>query len=175
MGITVMTYNNENPNAWKAVFNTPLESGLRSAALLLEAYPNSFDVQRLGLYDYLIVHTGDVDGGPASIHPATPHRSGELLVRRQLVEAGLEFMVHRGVIERAFTQQGIGYVAGEYAVLFLNSLSSEYACQLRDRAAWVVKRFAGLSDEELTAYIKAHLSQWGAEFMRTALTDESQE
>lgn len=170
-----MTNEREILNAWQAVFNTPLESGLRSAALLLEAYPDSFDVQRLGQYDYLIVHSGDVVGGPPSIHPATPHRSGELLVRRRLVEAGLEFMVHRGVIERAFTQNGIGYVAGEYAVLFLNSLSSEYANQLRDRAAWVVHRFAGLSDEELTAYIKAHLSQWGAEFVRTALTDESQE
>ena len=170
-----MTNNSESLNAWKAVFNTPLESGLRSAALLLEAFPNIFDVQRLGQYDYLIVHSGDVEGGPPSIHPATPHRSGELLVRRRLVEAGLEFMVHRGVIERAFSQHGIGYVAGEYAVLFLNSLSSEYASQLRNRAAWVVERFAGLSDEELTAYIKAHLSQWGAEFVRTALIDESQE
>lgn len=168
-----MTNNSEGLNAWTAVFNTPLESGLRLAALLLEAFPNSFDVQRLGQYDYLIVHSGDVEGGPPSIHPATPHRSGELLVRRQLVEAGLEFMVHRGVIERAFTQHGIAYVAGEYAVLFLNSLSSEYASQLRNRAAWVVERFAGLSDEELTAYIKVHLSQWGAEFVRAALTDES--
>ena len=170
-----MPENSETAKEWQAVFNTPLESGLRSAALLLEAYPNSFDVQRLGQYDYLVVHSGDVDGGPPSIHPATPQRSGELLVRRQLVEAGLEFMVHRGVIERAFTQHGIGYVAGEYAVLFLNSLSSDYTSQLRDRAAWVVNRFAGLSDEELTAYIKAHLSQWGAEFLRTALTDESKE
>lgn len=170
-----MTNNSENINAWKAVFNTPLESGLRSVALLLEAYPNSFDVQRLGQYDYLIVHSGDVDGGPPSIHPATPHRSGELLVRRRLVEAGLEFMIRRGVIERAFTQHGIGYVAGEYAVLFLNSLSSEYTNQLRDRATWVVNRFSGMSDGELTTYIKSHLSQWGAEFVRTALTDESQE
>jgi len=170
-----MTNKSEKQNAWKAVFNTPLESGLRSVALLLEAYPDSFDLQRLGQYDYLVVHTGDVVGGPPSIHPATPQRSGELLVRRQIVEAGIEFMVQRGVVERVFTPQGIGYVAGEYAVLFLNSLSSEYTSQLRDRAAWVVKHFVDLSDEELTDYIKANLSQWGAEFVRTALTDESQE
>jgi len=170
-----MTNNSDSRNAWNGVFNTPLESGLRSTALLLEAYPDSFDVQRLCQYDYLVVHSGDVEGGPPSIHPATPHRSGELLVRRQIVEAGLEFMVYRGVIQRAFTQHGIGYVAGEYAVLFLSSLASEYTSKLRDRAAWVVERFAGLSDEELKAYIKSHLSQWGAEFVRTALTDESQE
>lgn len=169
-----MTDGPQSP-AGDRVFNTPLECGLRSAVLLLAAYPRPCDVQRMVQYDYLVVHSGDVDGGPRSIHPATPHRSGELLVRRSLVEAGLEFMACRKVIERTYTDLGIGYVAGEYAVMFLDALSSEYVRQLRVRATWVVETFQGMPDEELDRFMKDRWSQWGAEFVREALlggTDE---
>lgn len=151
------------------VFNTPLECGLRSAVLLLAAYPRACDVQRMVQYDYLVVHSGDVDGGPESIHPATPHRSGELLVRRSLVEAGLEFMTCRKVIERTYTGLGIGYVAGEYAVMFVDALTSGYVRQLRERAAWVVGTFQEMPDVELDRFMKERWSQWGAEFVREAL------
>lgn len=157
------------PPTGDRVFNTPLECGLRSAVLLLAAYPRACDVQRMVQYDYLIVHSGDVDGGPQSIHPATPHRSGELLVRRSLVEAGLEFMTYRKVIERTYTGLGIVYVAGEYAVMFLDALTSVYVQQLRERAGWVVETFQEMPDEELDRYMKERWSQWGAEFVREAL------
>lgn len=163
------------PSAADRVFNTPLECGLRSAALLLAAYPRPCDVQRMVQYDYLVVHSGDVDGGPRSIHPPTPHRSGELLVRRSLVEAGLEFMARRKVIERTYTGLGIGYVAGEYAVMFLDALTSEYVRQLRERAAWVVQTFQEMPDEELDRFMKDRWSQWGAEFVREALLGEGDE
>lgn len=137
-----MTDSPQTPSSDR-LFNTPLECGLRSVALLFAAYPQSCDVQRLVQYDYLIVHSGDVDGGPESIHPATPHRSGELLVRRSLVEAGLDFMACRRVIERTYSGVGIEYLAGEYAVVFLDALASGYVRQLRDRAEWVVSVCGG--------------------------------
>jgi len=165
----------ESLNYWSLVFNTPLESGLRSAALLLAAFPKACDLQRLVQYDYLVVHSGDVEDGPPSIHPATPHRSGELLVRRTLVEAGLEFMVKKAVVERTFTGHGIGFSAGEYAVVFLDSLTSGYVKQLRDRADWVIRRFQDLPDAALAAYMKARWTQWGAEFVNAALVDEADE
>jgi hypothetical protein len=167
---------NESPDSfWKVVFNTPLESGMRTAALLLAAFPRACDIQRLVQYDYLIVHSGDVEGGPPSIHPATPHRSGELLVRRSLVEAGIDLMVRRSVVERAFTDQGIGFVAGSYAVVFLDSLSSDYSKNLRMRASWVIDRFQEMSDDDLAAYLRARWSQWGAEFMHAPLMHEHEE
>jgi hypothetical protein len=162
----------ESTSPWTAVFNTPLECGLRSAALLLAAYPTACDIQRLVQFDYLLVHSGDVEGGPPSIHPATPHRSGELLVRRSLVEQGLEFMVRRMVIERTFTGHGIGYVAGEYAVVFLDGFTTTYAQQLRDRAEWVVKEFLAMPDEQLNDYMRKRWARWGAEFVRESLFDE---
>jgi hypothetical protein len=158
---------------WGVVFNTPLECGLRSAALLLAAYPRACDLQRLVQYDYLVVHSGDVEGGPPSIHPPTPHRSGELLVRRSLVEQGLEFMARRMVVERIFTGHGVGYVAGEYAVVFLDSLSTEYAKNLRHRATWVVGRFQEMADGELGEYMRTQWSHWGSEFVHESLVDEA--
>ena len=159
----------ENP----AVFNTPLECGLRSAALLLAASPSGYDIQRLVQYDYLIVHSGDIAGGPPSIHPATPHRAGELLVRRKLVEEGLDFMARRLVVEKDFTGAGITYRAGEYAVLFLDALTSDYPTQLRKRAEWVVAKFKDMSDQELGDYMRERWSQWGAEFVWDVLLGEA--
>ena len=156
-------------NAWAYVFNSPIECGLRSAALLMAAFPRVFDIQRLVQYDYLLVHSGDVEGGPESIHPATPHRSGELLVRRSLIEQGLEFMIRKRVIEQTFTGHGIGYKAGEYAIVLLDSLTTKYATQLRNRAEWVVERFHGVNDIDLSEYMIRHWSRWGAEFVRESL------
>jgi hypothetical protein len=78
-------------------FNSPIETGMRALILLAESYPTHLDLQRLLEYDYIMVHTGDVDG-PPSIHPALPLRSGELLVRRELIERGLMLMISRGLV-----------------------------------------------------------------------------
>ena len=162
----IMTPSSAGFDPWTEVFNTPIECGLRSAVLLLAAFPSSCDLQRLVQYDYLIVHSGDVPGGPPSIHPATPHRAGELLVRRNLVQLGIEFMTERQVIEQAFTSKGIEYVAGEFSVVFVDSLKSEYTQKLRERAAWIVENFQSLPDEQLTAFMRDHWSQWGTEFIQ---------
>ena len=79
-------------------FNSPLECGLRSLALLAAAGPTAYDLQRLVFYDYLLVHSADVPGGPESIHPPTPLRSGEALVRRHWVERGLLLMISRELV-----------------------------------------------------------------------------
>jgi len=63
------------------LFNTPIESGLRTLILLAVAAPEGCDLARLVIYDYLLVHSSDVDGGPESIHPPSLFRSGEFLVR----------------------------------------------------------------------------------------------
>src|SRR5579862_5090182 len=93
-----MSISHFSPDAWRFIFNTPLECGLRCAALLLATYPSTCDLQRLVQYEYLLVHSGDVRQGPPSLHPAAPHRSGELLVRRALIERGILFMMSRQVV-----------------------------------------------------------------------------
>lgn len=43
-------------------FNSPLEAGIRSVGLLVASYPKCFDIQQLVVFDYLVVHTGDING-----------------------------------------------------------------------------------------------------------------
>ncbi|MCD9436769.1 threonine transporter, partial [Klebsiella pneumoniae] len=57
-------------------FNSPLEAGIRAVSILGAAYPQTYDLQRLVAFDYLLVHTGDI-GGPDNLHPPTPMRSAE--------------------------------------------------------------------------------------------------
>jgi hypothetical protein len=43
-------------------FNGPLEAGVRAVAVLGAAYPRTFDLQRMVAFDYLLVHTSELDG-----------------------------------------------------------------------------------------------------------------
>ena len=144
-------------------FNSPLETGIRSVGILVAAFPESFDLQRLIVFDHLVVHTGDLDG-PTSLHPNIPMRSAELLVRRGIVERGLLLMISRGLVDRQASNEGIFYRAGELADTFLSSLTSPYLKGLQDRANWVVNQFGTLSDLELKQTINHVFDRWLEEF-----------
>jgi hypothetical protein len=153
-------------------FNTPIESGLRLLFALDQAGGRSFDLQRLVSYDYLLVHSGDVEGAPASLHPAVPFRGSELLVKRELVRAGLNAMFAKELLEKNFESTGINYRATALTGAFLQLLISSYASALRHRAEWVVTRFADYSDLELESYMTANIGRWGTEFERLTIIKE---
>jgi hypothetical protein len=151
-----------------APFNSPLECGLRALVILVEAHPSTCDLQRLVYYDYLLVHSEDA-GGPNSLHPATPNRSGELLVRREVLERGLFLFLSRGLVERHFSERGIGFAASETSQPFLQSLTTAYTASLRERGEWVISSFGDYSDEALAEYFRTRIDQWGAEFESESL------
>jgi hypothetical protein len=144
-------------------FNSPIETGMRALILLAESYPAQLDLQRILEFDYILVHTQDVDG-PPSIHPALPLRSGELLVRRQLIERGLLLMISRGLVSRHATEQGFTYQAEDDAGPFLDALTAEYLDDLKDRATWVVDRFSQISNTEIRTMLSEIYDQWSREF-----------
>lgn len=144
-------------------FNSPIETGMRALILLAQSYPSQLDLQRLLEYDYIMVHTGDVDG-PPSIHPALPLRSGELLVRRQLIERGLMLMISGGLVTRHATPNGFFYQAEDDAGPFLDALDAEYFIDLKDRATWVVDRFHEMSDQAIRFMLTRVYDQWSREF-----------
>lgn len=146
-----------------ATFNSPLEAGLRALSVLVPAYPETMDLQRLVAFDYLVVHTADA-GGPESLHAPLPLRPAELLVRRQLVERGLLLMISRGLIERVPEVSGIGYRAGEMAETFLASLSAHYLAELCARGEWVVETFGPLAPDELRKTMDDIFGRWIDEF-----------
>lgn len=144
-------------------FNSPLETGVRSLAILHAAFPAPFDLQRLVEMDYLVVHSGDA-GGPESLHAPLPLRAGELLVRRGLIEKGLILMMSRGLVRRLSSSEGFSYVAGEAAAPFVASLSEEYTKHLKERANWAVQRFAGASTDEVRRFTRQFFAPWDSQF-----------
>jgi ABC-three component (ABC-3C) system Middle Component 2 len=150
------------------LFNSALEYGLRLLFLLDAATPGQADLQRLISYDYLLVHSGDIDGGPPSLHPAVPFRGSELLIKRDLVRAGLDLMFARELVEKRLTGDGIVYRGSELTRAFLNLLKTPYAVNVRARARWVIERFGPLTDEGLNSFMASSVGLWGAEFEHLA-------
>ena len=148
-------------------FNSPLETGVRALTVLAELAPAALDLQRLVYFDYLVVHSADA-GGPRSLHPNTPLRNGELLVRRAVIERGVLLMVGRGLIERRMETRGITYAATDEAAPFLDCLTSAYAGSLRQRAEWVIERFGQLDDDALKSFVDTNFERWTREFQSTA-------
>lgn len=147
-----------------APFNGPIEIGLRAISILNDAYPEGYSLQRLIIFDYLSVHSDDIEGGPTGLHPKTPHRSGELLVRREVLQKGLLLFMSRGLAEQRFEKNGVTYAATERTGAFLDVLVTEYVSELRQRTCWLVDTFQKLSDDELNSTVNQNLGAWGAEF-----------
>ncbi|ABU72913.1 ABC-three component system middle component 2 [Vibrio campbellii] len=161
-----MTVNTSN------IFNSPIETGLRSLTLLEAGYPNSYDLERITYYDYLLVHSGDIDGGPESIHPNTPNRAGEVLVRRPVIESGISVMVSKGLIEVKYTQSGIKYMATELATPFLDSLQASYSQKMIAIAGWVVDSFDGQSNKEIRSIVNENLNVLGGGSLSNSFSKE---
>lgn len=147
-------------------FNSPLETGIRALVVLEAFYPRCCDLTELTWFDHLVVHTRDVEGddAPESLHPALPNRTGELLVRRQLVEESLRLMQRVHLVEVVDCDDGISFTASEDAPSFLNLLKAPYTLELKQRANWLADRFAGLSKSNIGDLIQEKIGRWTAEF-----------
>lgn len=151
------------------VFNSPLEVGLRVLYILNELYPKGCDLQRLVYYDYILVHSSDVPNGPKSIHPCIPHRTSEILIKRELVKKGLTLMNSKQLIKSIFDKTGILYSSTELTNPFLEYNNSEYANKLKSVSNWLVNKFEAYSDEKLSLFIKNNMDVWGGEFSKESL------
>lgn len=146
-----------------SAFNSPLETGIRSLTILTAVFPRTLDLQYLIFFDYLTLHSGDV-GGPESLHAPLPLRSGELTVKRALIERGLLLMMSRGLVERVVSQDGFQFIASETASAFLSMLNSQYTLKLKERAEWVAESFGESNLEELREREKSFFGQWSTQF-----------
>jgi hypothetical protein len=144
-------------------FNSPLETGIRSLAILAAAHPIAFDLERLVEMDYLVVHSGDANG-PESLHAALPMRAGELLVRRGLIEKGLLLMISRNLVQRTLTEDGFKYIAGDTAAPFLSSLTSIYSQKLKERAQWAIEHFTDMTTSEIRQVTHRPFENWSTQF-----------
>lgn len=152
------------PSQFVSPFNGPIEIGLRALCVLTTAFPTAYALQRLVVFDYFLVHSDDIEGGPKGLHPQTPHRGGEILVRRGVIQSGLTLYESRGLVERIYKDGGIFFAATDKSADFVDTLSTAYLKDLRERADWVVDSFGLLADGELDAMVRESIGTWGAEF-----------
>lgn len=147
-------------------FNSTLETGIRALVVLEALYPRHCDLMEMTWLDHLVVHTGDFDGEgvPDSLHPDLPNRTGELLVRRQLVERSLRLMQQVHLVDVFETDGGIEFCASDQAPSYLDLLQSPYSLALKDRAKWIAGNVADLTTAEIKTLIENRIGRWTAEF-----------
>lgn len=149
------------------LFNSPLETGLRTLVVLDAFYPRACTVSELTWFDHLVVHTADVEG-PDSLHPDLPSRAGELLVRRRLIEEGVHLLLNAGLAALFDGPDGVRYLAGDEAPSFIELMEASYSARLKLRAEWLANRFGALPEEELRTIIHQRLGRWTLEFQGEA-------
>lgn len=155
-----------------SVLSSPLEVGLRML-ILLSRLTVTADLHRLAIYDYLLLHSHDLDDGPDSLHPPTPLRTGELLVRRNQITRGLYLLETRGLVERDYSNDGIAFRSSKLAEPFLKYFESGYAKKCSDVSRWVAQTFDGMSSDELQAFIHSRVGKWGVEFTDEPTEDQT--
>ena len=157
-----------SPQATDYLFDSPIECGLRLLYLLCNAAPKGSDLQRLVVYDYLLAHSSDVNG-PPSLHPASPFRSGELLVRRDILDNGLRLLLRKGLIEQFYSPDGITFIPKETGKAFIRYLRSDYAQSCSRIATWIGSTFANQNGDQLQVFADQNLGRWGVEFANEAI------
>lgn len=145
------------------LFNGPVETGIRSLVILNAAYPRLYDINELVWLDHLIVHSEDI-GGPPSMHPKLPQRTGEVLVRRSLVQEGLSLMHRLGLISIEPSDTGVCYQATDDAHPLVNLLNTEYSQNLKSRAQWLADFMAPMSGAEIKKLALTKIGNWEIEF-----------
>ena len=147
----------------RSAFNSAVETGVRSVAILTALYPKAADLQRLVYFDYLTLHSRDV-GGPESLHAELPLRSGELAVRRKMIEEGLLLMLHRGLVGLEARQDGFFYCALDASAAFLSMVGTPYMTRLITRTHWVINEFGDSSLHDLMSLEHRLISEWSIHF-----------
>jgi hypothetical protein len=146
------------------LFNSPLETGVRSVVLLDAATHRAYDLTHLTWLDHLVVHTHDLPGGPPSLHPDIPQRSGELIVRRTVIDEGLKLMARLHLVDIRYSDEGILYAATEEASLFVQLIRTEYGEVLKQRASWLIHYVTNSDPAFLANLIHEKVGRWKVEF-----------
>jgi hypothetical protein len=145
------------------LYHTPLEAGIRAVVVLEQLRPITADLSEVVLYDHVVVHASDI-GGPMSLHAAVSGRKGELLVRRGIVESGLELMRKCHLLEKIADDEGFSWRASEEAASYVELLESAYSEDLKTCAGWLAARVRDLSKAGFKSMVVDRIGEWTESF-----------
>lgn len=145
------------------LYNTEEEIGVRLLCIL-EQIKTKASFVRLLYYDYFSLHLDDIDRKYESLHPSNPSHSTEIVVKRKLVNAAIECMALKGLLDVKYTATGIYYTKNSVTGPFLECFQSSYMTKLRDNIRIVHEIFCEYSDKRLQKYVDNHLGKWTGQF-----------
>ena len=161
----------DNSNKIK-VFNSSLEIALRVLITIHLSGKKSLSLERLIIYDYMILHSGDLPNAPVSLHPSLPNRSSQLLIKRELMQKSLLILASKELIIIKYTKSGIQYAQSRLAEPFISYFDSSYYNKLKERVLWVVESFNRKTDKGLDNLINTNIDKWGSEFINESYMRE---
>ncbi|WP_419871804.1 ABC-three component system middle component 2 [Candidatus Pristimantibacillus sp. PTI5] len=146
------------------LFNSNLEVALRILVLLSQDSNNTYDLDRLVIFDYFIVHANDVDSEQMNLHPSLPLRGSEIIIKRKLISEGLDLLVSRGLIEIVYQDSGVYYQSNSLTKVFVELLKSDYFKILKKLSTWVAEKYSSIDTSELNSIVNKNIQRWGGEF-----------
>lgn len=135
-------------------FNNTVETALRTLSVLDALYPRTLDLELLVCLDYICVHSGDFFDGVQSLHPENPNRTGEVLVRRSIIEESLNFLHSKGLISISYLVTGIEYKASDLATSFLDRVTAPYSKTLVSMAGLIGRRLREIDNASIAQMVK---------------------
>lgn len=145
------------------LYNSPLEAGIRAVVVLEQLWPETADLGEMVLFDHVVVHASDI-GGPLSLHAEVADRKGELLVRRGIVEAGLNMMRRCHLVDKVADDEGFAWRASEGAATYVELLESSYFEELKTCADWVAREVKEKSKTEFKKMVAERIGDWSENF-----------
>lgn len=148
------------------IFNNPVEISLRILLLLNININNKFNIEKLTYFDYLMIHSGDLDNAPNSILPNSPYRFFEFNVNKEKISQSVEFLWRKGLVNISYNANGIFYQANRLTNLFVKTLHNELCEQLKYTASWVVDNFYEYSESDLNKLFYSKLKSKSIDFSK---------
>lgn len=145
--------------------------GIRVLVLLERSIITKHTLQRLCVYDYILLHAGDIDLSQSNIHPSHPYRSSEYPIKFQIIEKAIYLLISRKLLDVYADKDGITYGSNVRTKWFLSAFESEYVKKLKRTAEWINAKYSGSTDEELSLLMKHKITKWGDEFKNQILFD----
>lgn len=153
------------------VFNSEIEVGIRVLVLLERSSVTKHSLQRLCIYDYMLLHAGDIDLRQSNIHPSHPYRSSEYPIKFQIIEKAIYLLISRKLIDVYVDNGGITYGCTSRTKWFLDAFESEHIKKMKHTAEWINTKYSVATDEELSILMKQKITKWGDEFKQEILID----
>ncbi|GEM_PF-4756807 len=146
------------------LLNSTIEVALRVLVILTINCSEKFDVERLGYYDYVSTRLNDYNDKFKSLHPYTPYKHGELIVKRELIQSALALLLKKDLVKIEYGTEGVNYYSNKYSSYFLSHFKSEYYLELCKHVEVASNNLSNIKTEDLRKLFKRNINKMEMQF-----------